>query len=115
MRDATPQVTIRLATPKDYSFIFATYLRNRWYSPSNTTTLQKSHWMKAQHARLEGMLAAQPVLVACDGSDADVIYGYRLRDGSEDYSYVKLAFRLKPVLQALAEATYPTEVKGEAT
>ena len=98
-------LTVRRAVPADHPFIYATYLRNRWFSKENTTTLQKSTWMRLQHARLERMLAEQPVLVACLSSDPDTILGYRFRDGSEDWTYVKLAFRPEGVQAALEKET----------
>lgn len=88
-----PQVIVRPAVTADHNFVYATYLRNRWFSDSNTTTLRKDTWMKLQHQRLEKIMATQRVLVACLSVDPDVILGYRLDDGSEPFTYIKRAFR----------------------
>jgi hypothetical protein len=87
------QLIIRPATPTDHAFIFATYLRNRWFSPDNTTTLQKNTWMKVMHKRLEKILAEQNVLIAGLAGDLDTVLGYRFKDGSQDWLYVKAAWR----------------------
>lgn len=94
-------LSIRSALPTDYPFIFSTYLRNRWFSKENTTTLQKNTWMRLQHTRLERILAEQPVLIACLSADPDTILGYRFKDGSDDWTYVKLAWRAEGVKTAL--------------
>lgn len=98
------QLLTRPAAPSDHNFVYATYLRNRWYDTLNTTTLQKDTWMRIQHGRLEKMLASQPVLVVCLSEDPEVILGYKLLDGSEVWSYVKKDWRIPEVLKMLEGA-----------
>lgn len=84
------KITIREAVPSDHAFIFATYLRNRWFDKNNTTTLKRSTWSSLQHKRIEDMLAVGGVLVACLSEDEDVIVGYMLPEG---FVYVKQDWR----------------------
>lgn len=106
-----PEIHIRLSYEADHAFLFATALRNMWFSKQNDTTLKKNTWMRAQHARLERLFATQPVLIACLSNDHDVILGYRFEDGNRSFTYVKLAFRGEKlgVERALSEATFPEE------
>ena len=88
------RIKVRPALPTDYPFIFATYIRNRWFSKDNKTTLKRSTWSAMQHRRLEAIFEAkQPVYVACLDEDDDTILGYSLKDGKGVFVYVKLAFR----------------------
>lgn len=100
----TPTITLRAATEHDHAFIYATYLRNRWFSTENTTTLRKETWMKVQHQRLEQILASQPAYVAGLEGDDDVILAYAFQDGSEPWTYEKLSFRNRGLKQMLLEA-----------
>jgi len=86
---------VRKAVEADHAFIYATYLRNRYFDKANKTTLKRSTWSALQHKRLEGILAdsSSPVLVACLSDDDDTILGYVLQDAERPYIYVKLAFR----------------------
>lgn len=86
-------VLVRDAEPDDHSFLFSTYLRNNWYSKTQTTTLKKATWMGLQHRRLEKVLEDQTVKVACLSEDPDTIIGYCFKDGKEPFTYVKLAWR----------------------
>jgi hypothetical protein len=100
------QLLIRPAAASDEAFVYATYLRNSWYSKDNTTTLPKATWMRLMHQRLERMLRETPPVVACLADDPDTILGYRLQDGDKTFTYVKLAWREPKlgVTRALEEA-----------
>lgn len=87
------KVIIRSQQPTDHSFIYATYLRNRWFDKANTTTLKRATWSSLQHNRIENILNDQLVLIACLDEDQDTILGYAFMDGSEEFAYVKLSFR----------------------
>lgn len=87
------KIILRTAYPPDYPFVFATYLRNRWFDKKNTTTLRRSTWSQLQHKRLERILESEKVLIACLDEDTDVIVGYSFKDGQTVFSYVKLPFR----------------------
>jgi hypothetical protein len=86
------KIVVRKSVPSDHPFVYATYIRNRWFDKANTTTLKRSTWSKLQHSRLEGILEAG-IVVACLSDDLDTIVGYALVDGEKPYSYVKLAWR----------------------
>jgi DNA polymerase elongation subunit (family B) len=86
-------ITVRIVEPDDHSFIYATYLRNNWYSKENTTTLRKNTWMSLQQKRIENVLKTRKVLVASLTEDPDVIVGYAFEDGDKPFFYVKLAWR----------------------
>ena len=99
-----PLVQTRLATPSDHAFIFATFLRQRWFSPTQRTTLDKRRWHELQHRRLELILERQPTYVVCLSEDEDTILGYSLMDGSEQFTYVKKSWREEPsVIKAIQE------------
>lgn len=87
------KVAFRQNRPADEAFIFATYLRNRWFDKANKTTLKRSTWSSLQHKRLERLLNEQKVLIACLDEDNDTILGYAFIDDISPYAYVKLAFR----------------------
>lgn len=86
-------ITIRPYKEDDKAFIFATYLRNTWYSKDNTTTLEKGLWMGLQHARMEKALPTLGIRVACITDDPDTILGYSFKDQDKQFTYIKLAFR----------------------
>jgi hypothetical protein len=99
-------VIIRPVTDLDHNFIFATYLRNKWFAADQGTTLAKDTWMRIQHGRLEKLLADAkvPKKIACFGEDTSVILGYSFLDGDKLFTYVKLDFRkpeygIKPLLE----------------
>lgn len=101
------RIIVRPVTQSDHNFIFATYLRNRWFDKANTTTLKRSTWSSMQHKRLEGILALEHCLVACIDEDPDTIVGYILLDGKEPWSYVKLDWRrMAPPVKDLLEAEW---------
>lgn len=87
------KIVVRPLTQSDEAFVYATYLRNRWFDTSNKTTLKRSTWCQLQHKRLETIMANDVVLVACLSDDTDTIIGYVLRDGLEPWAYIKLAWR----------------------
>lgn len=87
------KVVLRPHCKEDEPFIFATYLRNRWFDRNNKTTLKRSTWSAMQHRRLEDRLGKNMVLVACLDEDNDTILGYAFRDDDGPYCYVKLSFR----------------------
>lgn len=96
------KVIIRPAVEADHAFIYATYIRNRYFNRDNNTTLKRSTWSALQHKRLEHILASKPVLVACLSNDPDTILGYAFMDGDNPFSYVKLAFRqIDPSVSAI--------------
>lgn len=85
--------TIRPYDPKgDCAFIFATYLRHLWFSPTNETTLAKDTFMRIHHGRMEQTLSKVPVHIACLKEDLDTILGYYI--ASEiPFIYIKKAWR----------------------
>ena len=85
------RIVIRPATESDHNFIYATYIRNRWFDKGNVTTLKRSTWSAMQHKRLEGILTG--TLIACLDEDPDTIVGYALWDGRTPYSYIKRDWR----------------------
>jgi hypothetical protein len=85
------RIVIRNSKPSDYAFMFATYLRNRYFDKNNKTTLKRSTWSDLHHKRLESILPK--ALVACLSEDEDTILGYSFIDGKEPWVYVKLAWR----------------------
>lgn len=87
------KIVTRKAIPSDHPFIYATYIRNRWFDKANKTSLPRSVWSTLQHKRLEVALATQPVTVACLDEDPDVLVGYGFKDSGVLYIYVKLDFR----------------------
>ena len=87
------KIQIRTAVQSDHSFIYATYLRNKWFDKINKTTLKRSTWSNLQHKRIEDILLSKVVLIACLAEDPDVILGYSFIDGSNPYTYVKLDWR----------------------
>lgn len=88
------KILIRHNLPDDEAFIYATYIRNQWFSKDNTTTLKRATWSAIQHKRLEGILGSTQVKLACLDEDPDTIIGYAFMDGANGaFCYVKLAFR----------------------
>jgi hypothetical protein len=87
------KVLFRQATTDDHAFIFATYLRNRWFDKSNKTTLKRSTWSELHHKRIEKILDTKQVVVACLQEDPTTILGYSFIDGNDPLVYVKLAWR----------------------
>lgn len=77
----------------DHNFVYATYLRNRWFDKNNLTTLRRKTWSVLQHKRLEDIMRKKLVVIACLDEDPDVIVGYALRDQDKLYCYIKLSFR----------------------
>ena len=89
------KIVIRALREDDYPFIYATYLRNRWFDKSNKTTLKRSTWSQLQHDRLTNMMTHLPGLfkVACLSEDEDTILGYAMDEDNTPYVYLKLAWR----------------------
>src|ERR1700678_1249437 len=87
------KITIRKALPTDHPFIFATYLRNRWFDKGQKTTLKRSTWSSLQHRRIEQVLTLGSVYVACLAEDPDTILGYSFIDSGVPFAYVKLDWR----------------------
>jgi hypothetical protein len=87
------RIIIRDCEESDHSFIYKTYLTNRWFDKANRTTLKKDSWMSLQHKRLETILTNDVVIVACLSDDPDTIVGFALMDGLVPWTYVKLAWR----------------------
>lgn len=85
-------IRVRTAVPEDVNFIFATALRNTWYSNQLETTLPKAKWMKLKHFEIERQLDAYPTFVAVLASDPDIILGYVINT-PKPYSYIKPAWR----------------------
>lgn len=100
------KIVLRQSVPADHPFVYATYIRNRWFDKSNTTTLKRSTWSKLQHTRLEGILARR-IVVACLDGDPDTIVGYALDDAGMPWYYIKLAWRSQGLgVKALLEKGY---------
>lgn len=87
------KILIRFITESDHNFIYATYLRNKYFDKANKTTLKRSTWSSLQHKRLETIMTYDLVLVACLEDDVDTIVGYGFMDGAEPWTYVKLDWR----------------------
>jgi DNA polymerase elongation subunit (family B) len=91
------KIQIRPIVESDHAFIFATYLRNKWFDKGNKTTLKRSTWSKLQHKRIEDLMHSESAknnfLVACLEEDPDVILGYAFTDGQTPFVYVKLPWR----------------------
>lgn len=102
MTEAT-RVRIRHARPKDEAFIYATWLRQLWYSADTATTLHKQVFMRVNHNLIERTLREDPVLVAVLDEDPDVILGYAAFK-TDPYVYVKLAWREAGIQEILLEA-----------
>jgi hypothetical protein len=95
MAEATNEkVIVRPAVDTDYPFIFATWLRQLYYSKDNKSTLPKETFMRLHHNRIEGILATTPVKVACLESDPDIILAYRVACDPAPWYYAKKSFRL---------------------
>jgi hypothetical protein len=88
------KIVLRNFKKEDENFIYATYLRNRYYHAQNDTTLSKDTWMKAHHNRLEKMFqeAKVAIHIACLSDDPDTILGYRIFN-DERFSYIKKDWR----------------------
>lgn len=87
------KIVYRKQVEEDYAFIYATYLRNRWFDKKNTTTLKRATWSGLQHNRLENILKNDYVVIACFDDDTNHVVGYAFHDDGNVFSYVKLAFR----------------------
>jgi len=85
-------IIVREANEGDVSFIFATALRNTWYSNQLETTLPKAKWMQLKHFEIERQLDSYPTLVATLASDLDIILGYAIVSPTP-YVYIKKAWR----------------------
>lgn len=85
------RIIIRPSTLSDHNFIFATYLRNRWFSKTLKTTLSREVWSAMQHRRLESIIPT--ALIACLDQDTETIVGYALMDGAEPFTYIKKDWR----------------------
>jgi hypothetical protein len=88
------KIHIRPAVQDDHAFIFATYLRNRWFDKSNATTLRRSTWSILTHNRLEKLLEeGKDIFVACLSEDPSTILGYVLKYETKPYIYIKQSWR----------------------
>jgi hypothetical protein len=88
------KVVTRGFKKEDENFIYATYLRNNWYSASQKTTLPKDTWMRLTHERLERAMYETPstIRIACLSDDPDTILGYSLKS-PERFTYIKRDWR----------------------
>jgi hypothetical protein len=106
MQDTT-EIAIRPSRHSDEAFIYATWLRQLWYSHDTITTLNKDVFMRVNHNLIEKTLKEDPILVACLADDKDTIVGYcAFKD--EPYVYLKKAWRGLGIEELLlnAMATY---------
>lgn len=101
-------ILIRPAEPGDHAFIFSTYLKNKFYSKDQATTLKKATWMSMQHKRIEKLLKDAPVFVACLSDDLDTIVGYAFQDGDSHFQYIKLDWR-NPALKVSEKLSHKLE------
>lgn len=85
-------IALRSAEPTDVNFIFATALRNAWYSKELQTTLSKDKYMKLKHFEVEKMLDLYPTVVCCLHDEPDVILGYAINSPTP-FIYIKKAWR----------------------
>lgn len=96
-------IHIRPIKGSDEAFIYATWLRQLWYSRDTVTTLNKDVFMRVNHNLIERTLKEDPVLVACLSDDHDVIIGYAAFK-EDPYVYLKKAWRNTGVEIALLRA-----------
>jgi hypothetical protein len=91
-------VDIRIGTPEDHNFIFATMLRGLYYGDSWFSKIPKDIFMLEYHKIVASLLSLPSiqVKVACLRDDPEVVLGYALL-GSEGkvihFVYVKSAWR----------------------
>ena len=101
------QVQIRAAVETDVPFIFNSWLKS--FQGSHTArNISTPVYFDFQHKTIENLLKKCPVLIACDSTDPDSVYGYfvyELLDGVTvyHYAYVKHAFRQMGVFKLLLE------------
>jgi hypothetical protein len=96
-------IVLREAREGDVAFIFATALRNTWYSNQLQTTFSKDKYMKLKHFEIEKALDNHITLVATLSNDEDVILGYAINT-PQIYTYVKKAWRTAGIEQMLHDA-----------
>lgn len=88
------EVTVRQLQEDDKAFLFATYLRNHWFSKDNKTTLAKETFMRIYHKRMEDLMKTVPIKVLCLTEDPTVILGYSIEEKQDKkFVYLKKAFR----------------------
>lgn len=87
-----PRVVVRAMKPTDTNFIFATWLRQLWFSTNNISTLPKDTFMRLHHARIDKLLKQVPIRIICLEEDPDVILGYAI-DTEPAYIYFKKSWR----------------------
>jgi len=87
------KILLRPINQNDHNFVFATYLRNRYFDKNNLTTLKRKTWSALQHKRLEDIFAKELVIIACLDEDPDFILGYSFIDKDKPYTYIKLSYR----------------------
>lgn len=79
---------VRQIKPEDHAFIYATWLRQLWFSTDNATMLPKAMFMKLHHTKIERKLSKGGT-VLCSEEDPTLIYGYSVCGRV----YFKRAFR----------------------
>lgn len=105
--------TLRQANPSDESFIYNSWLKS--YKNSDFARSIPARTYYAMHHLVIERILSRPstqVLVACDPTAPDVLYGYVVMESVGDlsvvhYCYVKQAFRRLGIASALL-ASAPT-------
>ena len=99
------RIKIREADARDLNFILATWLRSFKSSSPFTKRIKNKIYYQFHHELIRKLLQTAKVLVAADGVDDSVIYGWLVVDELErndaivgkwaivHYTYVKSAFR----------------------
>jgi len=87
------KIVLRSLQKDDHNFVYATYLRNRYFDKSNLTTLKRKTWSALQHKRLEDIMTKETVVIACLDEDKEFILGYSFIDQGKPYTYIKLSYR----------------------
>ena len=114
MSDFRELIDIRAATPEDYNFIRATFMRGVYYGNSWFEMMPKDVFMRHYKTVIENFLTSPScaIRVASPKNEPDLIIGYSIL--SKDFSivhwvYVKKDWRGKKVGKALLPSA-PTSV-----
>lgn len=112
MSESVLEIMIRGVQPSDHAFIYATWLRQLWFSADTTTTLHKQVFMRVNHNLIEKVLKEDRVLVASLKEDPDVILGYAAFE-DRPYVYVKKVWREAGVDQLLLRSMQTLKEQDE--
>ena len=71
----TPQVRLRPATPEDVNFIFSSWLKS-YRNSLAASKIENPINFAEEHKLIEKLLKTSKVVVACNNSDSNQLYGY---------------------------------------